>query len=219
MSAFPIEKVIEVLKSNSNLYSSAPVNDLVKINKNVPFKVLLSTIISLRTKDEVTIEASKRLYEILKKPKEILTISLEQINEAIYPCGFHNRKAIQIKNICEILVNDYNSKVPKEINTLLKFPGIGRKTANLILTEGYNIPAICVDTHVHRISNRLGFVKTNNPDETELVLRNILPKKYWIEYNFILVAYGQSICRPMSPKCSVCPIIEYCSRINVDKFR
>ena len=213
-----IEKTINLLEKESNNWK-VPVVTLIAIQKNDPFKVLISTIISLRTKDEVTIKASERIYKILTKPKDIYNISIEEIEKAIYPCGFYKRKAIQIKKICEILSDKYNSQVPKTIEELLKFKGVGRKTANLVLAEGYQIPAICVDIHVHRISNRIGFIKTKNPEESEFELRKKLPKKHWIRYNSLLVAFGQSICRPISPYCSKCPINKLCNKINVDKHR
>lgn len=216
--SFPIDKVMGILEEEYKKWD-VPVVTLIALQSKDPFKVLLSTIISLRTKDEVTIEASKRLYKILKQPKDAMNLDVQEIAKAIYPCGFYKRKAVQIKNICIRLVKEFNSIVPNDIDTLLTFEGIGRKTANLVLTEGYQIPAMCVDTHVHRISNRLGYVNTKNTDETEFVLRDILPKKHWNKYNEILVAFGQHLCRPISPHCTKCPILKYCKRINVDKYR
>lgn len=216
---FEIDKIVETLEKESKNWN-VPVVSLIALQEKDPFKVLMSTIISLRTKDEVTIEASKRLYKILTKPKDIYKITNEQLEKAIYPTGFYKRKTIQIRKICERLVNEFESVVPKDIDTLLTFEGVGRKTANLVLSEGYSIPAMCVDVHVHRISNRLGYVKTKNPDETEFALRKKLPKQYWIRYNSLLVAFGQSICRPVSPHCSKCPVINYCKRVGVgDKYR
>jgi len=213
-----IDKVIEILEKESKNWI-VPVVTLIAIQDKDPFKVLLSTIISLRTKDEVTIEASKRLFKILNKPQDIDEISTKEIEKAIYPTGFYKRKSIQIKKICERLNNEFNSKVPDDLDVLLTFEGIGRKTANLVLTEGFQIPAMCVDVHVHRISNRIGYVKTKTPEETEYALRDKLPIKYWIRYNSLLVAFGQSICRPISPHCSKCLISNYCKKINVEKSR
>lgn len=218
MNKFDIDKVMKILKEESKKWK-VPVVTLIALQDKDPFKVLLSTIISLRTKDEVTIESSKRLFKILTKPKDIFKLSTKQIEDAIYPTGFYKRKAIQIKDICLKLVNNFNSKVPNDIATLLTFKGVGRKTANLVLTEGFQIPAMCVDTHVHRISNRFGYIKTKTPDESEFALRDRLPLKYWNEYNAILVAFGQSCCKPISPWCSVCPVSEYCQRISVEKNR
>jgi endonuclease-3 len=218
MNNFPIDKVISILEKKSKNWK-VPVVTLIALQNKDPFKVLLSTIISLRTKDEVTINASKKLFKILSKPEDIFNVEILDIEQAIYPAGFYKRKAIQIKKICEKLVLDFDSKVPSDINTLLLFEGVGRKTANLVLSEGYQIPAICVDTHVHRISNRFGYVKTKTPEETEFKLREILPKRYWIIYNTLLVAFGQHLCKPISPFCSKCSILKYCKRISVIKSR
>jgi len=215
---FPIEKAIEILEKESKKWD-VPVVTLIAMQENDPFKVLMSTIISLRTKDEVTIEASKRLYKLLTYPKDIYKLTVEQIEKAIYPSAFYKRKSVQIKTMCDIIVKDFNSIVPNVIDTLLTFPGVGRKTANLVLSEGYRIPAMCIDVHVHRISNRFGYIKTKNPDETEFKLREILPQKYWIRYNSLLVAFGQSLCRPVSPFCSKCPIVDMCKRVGVEKHR
>ncbi len=215
---FPIEKVIKILESESKNWS-VPVVTLIALNSKDPFKVLISTIISLRTKDEVTIESSKRLFNVLKSSKDIFNLNLIDIERLIYPCGFYKRKAFQIKEICEIIANDYGGIVPKDIESLLKFKGVGRKTANLVLAQGYNIPAICVDVHVHRISNRLGFIKTKNPEESEKNIAEKLDKKYWIDYNSLMVAFGQSICKPVSPYCSKCPVFNYCKKIGVDRAR
>lgn len=211
-------KIISILREESKKWN-VPVVTLIALHDKDPFKVLLSTIISLRTKDEVTIEASKRLFKILSKPSDIEKVEIKDIEKAIYPCGFYKRKAIQIKDICIKLNKEFNGKVPDEIDILLKFKGIGRKTANLVVAEGYKKPAMCVDTHVHRISNRIGCVETKNPEETEFALRKILPVENWNEYNTIMVAFGQSICRPISPKCSQCPINKYCFKKGVEKSR
>lgn len=215
---FHIENVLDILEIESKKWD-VPVVTLIALQSGSAFKVLLSTIISLRTKDEVTIEASKRLYNLLSKPEDVYNITLEDVEKAIYPCGFYKRKAIQIMEICDRLVKNFNSKVPDDIETLLKFPGIGRKTANLVVAEGHNKPALCVDVHVHRISNRLGYIKTKDPDETEFVLRDYLDQNYWKKINYLMVAFGQAICRPVSPHCSKCPVLNYCKRINVDKSR
>ncbi len=218
MSDFPIDTVFKIIKNKSKNWN-VPVVTLIAIQEKDPFKVLMSTIISLRTKDEVTIESSKKLYKILTKPEDINKLTISDIEKAIYPCGFYKRKAIQIKKICERLILEFGSVVPRDIDTLLTFEGVGRKTANLVLSEGYGIPAMCVDTHVHRISNRFGYIKTKSPDETEISLRKKLPLRYWIEYNALLVAFGQSLCRPISPHCSKCPVAKYCKKVGVDRFR
>ncbi len=184
-----------------------------------PFRVLISCILSLRTKDEVTKEASKRLFEAASTPEEMLKLSEEEIAKLIYPVGFYNTKAKNIKEICRTLVEKYNGRVPDTMDELLKLKGVGRKTANLVLVEGYDKPGICVDTHVHRICNRLGWVQTKTPEETERELRKILPRKYWKEINRWFVAFGKTICRPISPLCSKCPVEELCPKIGVEKHR
>lgn len=215
---FPIIEVFEILKEEFKNWE-VPVVTLIALQEKNPFKVLMSTIISLRTKDEVTIDASKRLYEILPDVNSIYDVSVEEIEKAIYPTAFYKRKAIQIRDICIRLIEEFGGEIPRDIPTLLTFAGIGRKTANLVLSEGYQIPAMCVDVHVHRISNRFGFIETKNPDETEFVLREKLEQKYWNDYNTVLVAFGQSLCRPISPWCSKCPVKKYCGRVDVKTSR
>ncbi len=180
-----------------------------------PFLVLISCILSLRTKDETTLPASERLFSLADNPKGLLALSLKKIETAIYPVGFYKTKAKTIKGICEKLINEFKAKVPDDIDVLLTFKGVGRKTANLVLTEGFGIPGVCVDTHVHRISNRFGYVQTKTPEETEWALREHLPKKFWIEYNCLLVLWGQNVCRPISPLCSKCQVKKLCKKINV----
>ncbi len=180
-----------------------------------PFLVLISCLLSLRTKDTTTLPASERLFHLAKTPERMLHLKVAQIEAAIYPVGFYKTKALRILEISQVLVETYHSRVPQTLDALLALKGVGRKTANLVLAEGYNIPAICVDTHVHRISNRFGFVKTNNPEQTEFALRKKLPKQHWIEYNALLVVWGQNICRPLSPKCSVCSVKTFCAQKGV----
>lgn len=184
-----------------------------------PFQVLVSTILSLRTKDEVTAGASVRLFKFAKTPGEILKLEEDKLKKLIYPVGFYPTKAKRLKEISRIIINAYGGKVPDEIEELLKLPGVGRKTANLVLVEGFKKAAVCVDTHVHRISNRVGYVETKTPDKTESALRKKLPKKYWIRYNELLVAFGQTICRPISPFCSKCPAAGMCPGTGVKKSR
>lgn len=191
----------------------------VVAKKRSPFQVLVSCIISLRTKDEVTGDASRRLYALADNPADMLGLLPKELEKAIFPAGFYRRKAVTILDICRVLVDEYGSKVPDEIDELLKLKGVGRKTANLVVTLGFNKPGICVDTHVHRIPNRWGYVKTKTPDETEKVLRKKLPPQYWIEINDLLVTYGQNLCTPLSPFCSRCPISADCERIGVDRSR
>lgn len=180
-----------------------------------PFLVLISCIMSLRTKDETTLPAAERLFAVADTPATMLKIPTEKLERLIYPVGFYKTKARTIKGICHDVLEKFDGQVPNDLDTLLLMKGVGRKTANLVLTEGFGIPAMCVDTHVHRISNRFGYVKTKNPEETEFALRNQLPKKYWMRYNAQLVTWGQNICRPISPFCSRCPITRFCGRVGV----
>ena len=190
----------------------------IKEGRN-PFKTLISTVLSLRTKDSTTSKATDRIFALADNPKDMMRLSVKKIEEAIYPVGFYKTKAKRIPEICRILLGKFNGKFPDEIDVLLTLPGVGRKTANLVLTQGYGKLGICVDTHVHRISNRLGYVKTKNPEKTEFALRKKLPTKYWIPYNDYLVAWGQNICKPVSPFCSKCAVFNYCDRVGVEKRR
>lgn len=186
---------------------------------NAPFKVLISTVLSLRTKDTVTEKASHRLFKLAETPAAMLKLPVETIETTIYPVGFYRTKARNVLAICRILIDEHAGQVPDDLDALLKLPGVGRKTANLVVTVGYNKPGICVDTHVHRISNRWGIVKTKTPDETEMALRRILPSRYWIGFNDALVAYGQNLCVPISPFCSRCRIRPLCPRLGVTSSR
>jgi len=186
---------------------------------NDPFLVLVSCLLSLRTKDEVTEAASRRLFALAKTPEALLTLSLRTIEKAIYPVGFYKTKARTVHHISRELLRRFGGGVPNSLEELLTLKGVGRKTANLVVTLAFNKPGICVDTHVHRISNRLGYVKTKTPDETETALRKKLPPKYWIEFNDLLVPFGQNLCRPISPFCSRCPIERFCSKIGVTYSR
>lgn len=215
---FNVGKFVAILSEHYKHWD-APVITLMANQGASPFRVLISTVLSLRTRDEVTAEASERVFRKADTPAKMLALGEEAISKLIYPVGFYPTKAKRIIEICTILINAYNSVVPDEIDELVKLPGVGRKTANLVLIEGYKKNAVCVDTHVHRISNRIGYVKTKNPDQTEMALRKKLPKKYWIIYNEILVAFGQILCRPISPFCSTCPVSCMCPRIGVTRFR
>lgn len=213
-----IHNVIRILRKESNKWD-VPVVTLAAETSHDPFKVLVSTILSLRTQDKTTEEASKRLFQLADTPCDMLKLSAEEIEKTIYPVGFYKTKAKTILYLCQELIERYDSKVPDDLDELLKLKGVGRKTANLVVTVGYAKPGICVDTHVHRISNRWGYVKTKTPLETEMVLREKLPRRYWIEDNTLLVGFGQHLCRPISPKCSVCPIEKYCDKVGVQKSR
>jgi endonuclease-3 len=199
----------------------APMPSVSKIarEKRDPFRVLVSTIISLRTKDEVTDEASRRLFALADTPRKLEKLSLVKIEKAIYPAGFYKTKARTLKEISRRLLREYDGRVPDDVDELLKFKGVGRKTATLVVSLGYGKDAICVDTHVHRISNRLGFVETGDPTGTEFALMDLLPREYWIGYNETLVRFGQQICNPISPHCSACPVRRTCPRIGVGRHR
>ncbi|MEA1967354.1 MAG: endonuclease III [Thermodesulfobacteriota bacterium] len=197
----------------------APVITLMARRNADPFQILVSTLISLRTKDEVTIKASARLFARAATPRQMINTGNKVIAELIYPAGFYHTKAKRIVAISTILIQKHHGKVPETMEELLALPGVGNKTANLVLVEAFGQDAICVDTHVHRISNRTGYVKTKSPDKTEEALRKKLPVKFWKEYNEILVAFGQVICRPISPWCSRCPVFDICKKTGVAKSR
>jgi len=180
-----------------------------------PFLVLISCLLSLRTRDETTLPASERLFARAETMQGMLDLSLDEIRKLIYPVGFYKTKALRIHEICADLIHRYGSQVPDDLDELLTLKGVGRKTANLVLTEGFGKPGICVDTHVHRISNRLGYIKTSTPDATEFALRKKLPASYWIEYNALLVTWGQNVCKPISPICSTCPVKNICQQVKV----
>jgi endonuclease-3 len=184
-----------------------------------PFKTLVSCIISLRTRDEVTAEASSRLFHIASTPRAMGRLKVKEIQDAVYPAGFYRNKARQISELSKRIAGSYGGKTPDTIEELLKFKGVGRKTANLVVSRGFGNPAVCVDTHVHRIMNRLGYVKTEGPEATEMALRKKLPKRYWIGINPLLVSFGQVTCTPVSPWCSMCVVRDYCDREGVKKFR
>lgn len=209
-----IDEIIQLLKKEDS-----PRSEFVKYMEDVhdPFLVLISCILSLRTKDETTYPATLRMLKLGRTPEDFASMEEETLSQAIYPVGFYRNKARQIIELSKELVEKYDSKVPAEIDELVKFNGVGRKTANLTLAKGFQIPAICVDVHVHRISNRLGYVSTKTPDETEMELRKKLPKKYWLDINTILVTHGQNICKPQRPLCERCCIAKYCKTFNSSK--
>jgi endonuclease III len=214
---FNIAEVVKELKKAVKGFRTPSVTVIAK--KNDPFAVLISCIISLRTRDEVTEPASARLFALAKSPAELLKLTDSKIEKAIYPAAFFRNKTKSMKEMCEVLVGDYSGKVPDKLEELLKLKGVGRKTANLTLTLGHNKPGICVDIHVHRICNRLGYVKTKSPDETERVLREILPKRFWKGFNDLLVSFGQNLCKPVSPFCTSCSIENCCPKIGVARSR
>ena len=205
-----IDEVVKILQD-----AKQPQSDFVKLMDNFknPYLVLIACILSLRTNDKTTYPATLRMLELAKTPDQMMKVKEEDLAKAIYPVGFYQNKAGQIIELSKILVEKYNGKVPDSIDELCKFRGVGRKTANLVMTLGFGVPAICVDVHVHRIFNRLGYVKTKTPEETEFALREKLPQKYWIDINTLLVTHGQNVCKPIKPKCSECPIARYCAKI------
>ena len=196
-----------------------PVLGVVARETRDPFRILIACLLSLRTKDQTTAEASQRLFRLADTPEQMSTLSIKTIEKAIYPVGFYKNKAKHIRAICQRLLQDFEGRVPETIEELLTLKGVGRKTANLVVTVGYRKPGICVDVHVHRISNRWGYVQTRTPEETEHALRKKLPAKYWITYNDWLVPFGQHLCRPISPFCSQCPVSQYCKRVGVRTSR
>ena len=205
-----IDKIVENLK-NANQTRSEFVELMEQFND--PYLVLIGCILSLRTNDKTTYPATLRMLDLAKTPEQMAKVKVEDLAQAIYPVGFYENKAKQIIELSRQIVEELDGKVPDEIEDLIKFNGVGRKTANLVLAKGFNKPAICVDVHVHRIFNRLGYVKTKTPEETEFALRKKLPKKHWIDINTLIVTHGQNVCKPQKPNCSACPIAEYCKKI------
>ncbi len=204
-----IDEVVQKLKE-----AKQPVSDFVHLMDTFrdPYLVLISCILSLRTNDRTTYPATLRMLELAKTPAEMKNVDADKLARAIYPVGFYENKAKQIIELSRQIDEELGGKVPDEIEELVKFKGVGRKTANLVLARGFNKPAICVDVHVHRIFNRLGYINTKNPEETEFALRKKLPQKYWIDINTLLVTHGQNVCKPIKPNCTECPIAEYCAK-------
>lgn len=218
MTGSDIHEAIRILKEEVSHWET-PAVTIVSQREGDPFKVLISCILSLRTHDRTTGPASLRLFGLAGSPAEMAVLSEEDIVGAIYPVGFYRTKARQIREICGRLLVDYGGRVPDEIDELLKLKGVGRKTANLVVTLGFGKPGICVDTHVHRICNRWGYVRTKSPEETEFALRSLLPAQYWLEINDLLVAFGQNHCHPVSPRCSSCRLAHLCDREGVLRHR
>ena len=213
-----IRKVIHLIEKEVAKWELPIVSSLAEKDSG-PFPILISTILSLRTKDEVTAKAAERLLALARTPEEMLKLSEGKIIKAIYPVGFYRNKAKTILHISRELIDRFHSRVPDTIEQLLTLKGVGRKTANLVVALGYNKEGLCVDTHVHRISNRLGYVRTKTPEKTEYALREKLPSVYWLRYNTLLVAFGRHVCVPISPFCSRCPVFAYCDRVNVVRSR
>ncbi len=221
MSNYNIHKAWPVLKKQVKSLNVPWLENMARRSpqEKDPFKVLISCILSLRTQDRTTGGASERLFKLAPDAKTMAELPVKTIEKAIYPVGFYKVKAKRIRELSRVLVKNDNSRVPDNLDELLKLKGVGRKTANLVLTLGYRKPGICVDTHVHRITNRWRYVKTKTPEETEFALRKKLPKKYWLEINGLLVAFGQGICRPISPFCTQCSINSFCNKIGVKTHR
>lgn len=211
--------IITILRTATNGMVEPASATIVKQFGRDPFLVLVSCILSLRTKDSVSLAASQRLFAYATTPTSRSSLSTETIEKLIYPTGFYRQKTKQILAICTILLKKYNGLVPNDPEELITLPGVGPKTTALVLSEGFEIPAICVDTHVHRVSNRLGLINTQTVEETEAALKKLLPKKYWSEYNGLMVMWGQNICLPISPKCSICPLLPLCPQVGVIRHR
>ena len=205
-----IHKIMKELLNVTKTMSMPVVTEIKLTTNKDAYKILISTMLSLRTKDSTTRDASMRLFEKAGNPKDMLKLSEEKIAKLIYPVGFYRVKAKNILEVSKTIIDDYNGKVPDEIDELLKLRGVGRKVANLVVTEAFDKYGICVDTHVHRISNRFGYVSTKKPEQTEFALRKKLPKKYWRVYNDTLVIYGQNLCKPINPLCNQCSVSKYC---------
>ena len=210
MAELDIDKVVTLLKDAKQQQS-----DFVHLMDtfNDPYLVLISCILSLRTNDKTTYRATLRMLKIGRTPEDFAKCDVKTLEKAIYPVGFYANKAKQIVELSKEIVEKLDGKVPETIDELIKFNGVGRKTANLVVARGFNKPAICVDVHVHRIFNRMGYVKTKTPEETEFALREKLPKKYWIDINTLIVTHGQNVCKPQKPNCEVCPVKDYCPKL------
>jgi endonuclease-3 len=218
MTDFDIHAAIAILRETMPRYEQ-PLVAAMGAAGQTPFHILIATILSLRTKDTLTAVVAPRLFAAADTPEAMLALDEEQIAKLIYPVGFYRTKARTIRQICALLLERHGGQVPADLDALLALPGVGRKTANLVLTMGYGLPGICVDVHVHRICNRWGYLQTKDPESTELALRAKLPEEYWIPINGLLVTLGQNICHPTSPRCSICPVAALCQRIGVARSR
>ncbi len=214
-----IHAAIQIVKREIRQWQKPVVGVVARESNRDPFLILISCLLSLRTKDKTTSEASDRLFALAHTPTTMLKLRLRKIERAIYPVGFYRTKAKWIHQICRRLLDVYGGTVPDSIDELVTLSGVGRKTANLVVTIGYGKPGICVDIHVHRISNRWGYIKTKTPEQSEQALRHKLPKQYWIAFNDLLVPYGQNLCQPVSPFCSQCKLTEFCDRVEVTRSR
>lgn len=214
-----ITAALRIVKREIRQWEEPVVGVVARESNRDPFRILISCLLSLRTKDKTTREASARLFALAHQPARMLTLPLRKIERAIYPVGFYRTKAKSIHAICRRLLDVYGGIVPDSIEELITLSGVGRKTANLVVTVGYGKPGICVDIHVHRISNRWGYVRTKTPEETEQALRKKLPSSHWITFNDLLVPYGQNLCQPVSPFCSKCKLRDCCDQAGVTQSR
>lgn len=212
-----ILKALRLIEKQADKFKVPSVTEVSK--KKDPYRILISCILSLRTKDKTTLKASNRLFKVADNPCGMVKLTSRRLERLIYPAGFYRKKARVVLGVSRKIIKDFAGRVPGKLEDLLAFKGVGRKTANLVLGLGYNIPAICVDTHVHRISNRLGWVKTKTPEETEESLKGIIPEAEWINLNTVLVSFGQNICVPISPFCSSCFVYKFCKRAGVIRSR
>ncbi len=219
MSKFPIAQVLRTVQRSNEAFREPSVERISRARD--PFRVLMACLLSLRTKDETTHEAARKLFQVADTPEGILQLSSHRIEKLIYPVGFYRTKARRLREISREILKRFGGRVPDQLDDLLSLNGVGRKTANLVLSVGHNRPGICVDVHVHRITNRWGYVRTKNPTETEMKLREILPRRHWKKINHQLVTFGQTVCRPVSPRCSSCPVGRGgpCRRIGVGRSR
>lgn len=213
-----IHPIVEALEEAVKEWRTPVVTEMGQRGSE-PFRVLVACVLSTRTKDEVTAQAASRLFAEASSPASMAALGEKKIAEVIYPVGFYRTKARHIVALCGELSGRFAGRVPDELEDLLALPGVGRKTANLVLTQGFGKPGICVDTHVHRITNRLGYVRTATPEQTEFALREKLPPEHWIAINDLLVAFGQHCCTPVSPRCSTCPVESHCMKVGVERSR
>ncbi len=218
MKEVKIDIIYKILKKEIENYD-VPIVDLIQTQTEDPHKVLIATILSARTKDETTAAVCKKLFPKVSKIQDFSKYTQDQIEKMIYPAGFYKTKAKHLKLLPIIFKEKFNNVLPRTVEELIELPGVGRKTANLVVAVAFKKPGMCVDTHVHRIMNRFGYIKTISPYESEMALRDKLPLKYWEKINKILVSFGQHLCRPISPHCSKCPVYKYCNRINVTSQR
>jgi endonuclease-3 len=219
MDARTMSRVIARLARAAPSWDTTALAAVARESGRDPFRVLAGCLLSLRTKDETTGPASARLFALADTPAAMLALPLRTIERTIYPVGFYRTKARVLHRVSRDLLERFGGRVPSDLDALLGLHGVGRKTANLVITFAFSLPGICVDTHVHRISNRLGFVRTRTPEQTEHALRRRLPRRHWIGLNDLLVSFGQNVCRPTSPHCSRCPVYASCARIGVRRTR